>query len=1178
MVSPRASPCRSPLAGLVASLAITLAPVSPAVAALPRPIPSIRAFTLEDGLPQSTVLAVAIEPRGRLWVGTQGGAAFYDGQRFTPFPLPMPGAASWIDALAATRDGAVWFGLHSGEIVRYAGEKFTRFGAAEGIDGAQSIKTIVEVSAGSGQAIWAGTVAGLYRLQEERWSRVDVGPGLEHVSVNALVEGALPSGAPTLWVGTSGGLFHCEDGRCAPFASRAEGLPDARITALLSSVEASGKRVLWVGTIGGLSRWAEGRWEHFTASSSPLPGGVVWTLAETVSGKGRRTLWIGTFGGGLARLTEGAWTTLNKAAAGLPDDYVTALAPSTGAHGGRTLWVGTRTGGLARLRHDGFEGFTPRSSPLTGAISGITEVAIPGGEPETWFAMDNGVLRLSERGFSPLAAPDTKGGFGRATSVLFSSARHPGVVWIGSDSRGLHRWENGGFTTYDGRAAAPLGSTVLDIRESVDGRALWVATAIGAAHLDEQGAWQSFSHESSPLLDDQVMAVLETARPSGKTTTWFGTLKGLSRLEDGKWQSYTPASSPLGGEFVLTLAEIRDARGARVLWIGTDSGGVARYDLDADRWLGTLDSKSRPALPDGGISDILVDARGRVYLSTSRGVTRLTPRAPTPDAPAELSAYTFTTEDGLPGTEFALHSALLDSRGRVWAGTTAGPAVLDPAEEVADEAPKPLVFSSARAAGGTMPLAPSAELAWSQSTVSFAYALLSFYRERETRYRVQMVGFDAAPSEWTADAKATYTNLPAGSYAFQVWGRDYAGNVAGPMSMAFQVEPAPWRTWWAYLGYTLALFGLVYGSVKARVSALRRQNRTLELLVEERTRELKTAKEAADAASRAKTTFLTNMSHELRTPLSGILGHAELLQRSPGLAPKGRSSVDVVRRSGEHLLMLIDDLLDLARIEVGSLDLVPSDVHLPSLVRAAVEMCQVRAHEKGIALRHEQTAAVPAWVRVDEKRLLQVLINLLGNAVKFTAAGEVVLRVEAADSGAEDEREPSSSGAERALLFHVEDTGIGIAAADLERIFSAFEQAGDHGARRMGAGLGLAISRRIVEQMGGRIEVRSALGEGSTFTVALHLQVLSEEALPGEPPPPPSEPLAAPAPEVRASLAELAERGRLQELTQELLRLEAEEPAFGPWLQQARALAEEFRVHDLRALLAAPDDDEPARG
>jgi hypothetical protein len=176
-----------------------------------------------------------------------------------------------------------------------------------------------------------------------------------------------------------------------------------------------------------------------------------------------------------------------------------------------------------------------------------------------------------------------------------------------------------------------------------------------------------------------------------------------------------------------------------------------------------------------------------------------------------------------------------------------------------------------------------------------------------------------------------------------------------------------------------------------------------------------------------------------------------------------------------------------------------------------------------------------------------------------------MVRIEAADDTPEG----------RAVLFHVEDTGPGIAPADIERIFAPFEQAGDDGARRVGAGLGLAISRRIVEQMGGRIEAQSRPGEGSTFTVALRLDVVHEEAMARASTPPPGEPLRAPSPEVRARLFALAERGRLQEIGQELLALEAEDPALGPWLRQARALAEEFRVHELCAMLAAPDG-EPA--
>jgi hypothetical protein len=201
----------------------------------------------------------------------------------------------------------------------------------------------------------------------------------------------------------------------------------------------------------------------------------------------------------------------------------------------------------------------------------------------------------------------------------------------------------------------------------------------------------------------------------------------------------------------------------------------------------------------------------------------------------------------------------------------------------------------------------------------------------------------------------------------------------------------------------------------------------------------------------------------------------------------------------------------------------------------------------------------------------------------------VTLRIETGDDGPEGEQgrselvpQSSRSSTERAVLFHVEDTGPGIAAPDLARIFEPFEQAGDHGARAQGVGLGLAISRRIIDQMGGRMDVRSAPGEGSTFTVALRLPVIREEkptreesaaeAITGyEGPRPPSGPLIPPSPEVIARLCELVERGRLQELAQELLALEAENRQLGPWLQKARALAEGFQVRELHAMLVTPD-------
>ncbi|WP_437624289.1 protein kinase domain-containing protein [Sorangium sp. So ce1151] len=268
----------------------------------------------------------------------------------------------------------------------------------------------------------------------------------------------------------------------------------------------------------------------------------------------------------------------------------------------------------------------------------------------------------------------------------------------------------------------------------------------------------------------------------------------------------------------------------------------------------------------------------------------------------------------------------------------------------------------------------------------------------------------------------------------------------------------------------------------ALYSELSSSHQRLEQLVEERTAELKAAKEAADAASRAKSDFLASMSHELRTPLNGILGYAQILERLEGLSPRHLRAVQIIQSSGEHLMTLINDVLDLAKIEAGKLTLSPDEVHFPSFVQAVLGICQVRAEAKGLAFLFEQEGAALGTVIADQKRLMQVLLNLLGNAIKFTERGRVVLRVAASEA-------PGGplAGAPRPVRFRVEDTGPGIAPEHLERIFEPFEQVPTGGAPVEGTGLGLAITRRIVDHMGGTLRVESQPGVGSVFEVEVPL-------------------------------------------------------------------------------------------
>ncbi len=798
-------------------------------------------FTDTEGLPQNTIHAVTIDTKGRLWIGTQDGAAYYDGARWRTIDMPSRLRSNFVRSILAASDGSLWFGTRA---------------------------------------------AGLFRLDDDQWTEADtlcVRAGCPRV--NVLAESASSSGTPIIWAGTyGGGLGRLEDGEWTVFTT-ADGLPSNRIWGLLTEQGDSGTTV-WVGTEKGLAVLRPGV-DRFVVEAG-FPEDSINSIVRIPSERGRGALWVGTYGAGLARFKDDRWfriTTQN----GLPSDYFTSLVLGAKVGGQTTLWAGSDGGGLVRIRRASIDTISVRTGLPSNAVYSLYETHPPDAPATLWVGTRNGGLGQLVEGSWRRLIPE---GFSRVAPINAiletRDEENQRELWLGSDGDGLFLIKNGRWVHYDDQLPTRTVQC-LTSGSGIDGRRrLWIGTRNGGLLRFEHDRWTLFSKETDGLPSDMVQTILETRAKDGSPLVWVGTRHGLARLSHDRWKHIGGHGSPPNGS-ILTLLETQnpggkvrlwvgstaglvvldsdgrstmdpgnelinsvvqclfervDSDGRSSIWVGTDGGGVSVLDPETGSTFFTLTDRTAPALPDPVINGIVEDLQGRLYLLTNAGVSRATLIGSDGMNAADWKISNFTTEDGLPSNEGNRGAMFVDADGRIWVGTVGGAAVLEPSVEKADRHADPLILEAVSAEHPDRHLADGVNLKPDHKHIIFEYALLSFFKEGKSRFRTQLVGLDPHPSEWVRECRREYQTLEPGAYTFSVWGRDWAGNVSGPAEFSFSVEPRPLETWWGHLLLFLGGILLVIAAFQVRIRTLRTRQRLLTDLVEARTRELAEANEA----------------------------------------------------------------------------------------------------------------------------------------------------------------------------------------------------------------------------------------------------------------------------------------------------------------------------------------------
>jgi signal transduction histidine kinase/ligand-binding sensor domain-containing protein/CheY-like chemotaxis protein len=1051
-------------------------------------------LTPNEGLSQGHVVAFLKDHQGFMWMATEEGLNKYDGYGFTVYKHD-PKTSSSIS--------------HS------------------------FVRSILEDRA---QNLWVGTERGLDRFDRKKEVFVHYPLSSSPIIVRNIFQDRMNR----IWVGTSIGLHLLDaangNSQRFPFSEKDPNSLGHHIFNIVEDHEGH----LWLSTPEGLSQFnsqTQKFTHYFHSPGNPNSIGSDWINTVYIDSKGR--LWIGTRGGGLALFDRKKNTFINfRHDPAVPNSVAHNDILSIVEDNDGKLWIGTETGGISVFDYakSSFVTYQHDATDNTSLSSNSIHTLYKDDAGNIWAGTwSTGVNLMSRFGnkfahYRHVASSERSLSNSNVTAI---AGDKDGNIWIGTDGGGLNKLdhkqkvimhyrhdvndlntiksniilavteaspgilavgyhrvgfdllnqETGVIThlpKYDKAAQLPNQSVVEVYKD------LWLGTYDGMGLFfydrkkDQFTRYHHNRQNPNSINGDGVNALLEDKDGN----LWVGTNDGLDFFDRKKNRfihHQSDASNPhaISNDFIHSIVE--DHLGN--LWIGTGRG-LNYYDKKTRRFTVYTEQEG---LANNTIYGILEDHHGNLWVSSNKGISKFNPLT--------KAFRNYDVSDGLQGNVFNFNASYQTKKGEMFFGGINGLNVFYP-DSIRDNPFIPPVritrfqiLNKNVPIGGNSPLQQAISqtseitLSYKQSVFTLEFSALNYSLPEKNQYAYKLEGFDKTWNYVGTKHTATYTNLDAGDYTFRVKASNNDGvwNEQGT-SLIIHILPPWWHSWWFRTTAGLAVLGLGVSLYRLRIRAIKLQNKKLENLVDTRTKELQIANQEIQKSNqelvsmeKMKENMLAVMSHEIRTPLNSMIGLAHVLKRRNPRADQ-IEIIDTLKTSSDHLLHLVNDVLDYNKIQAGKLDLEFLRFDLTDIMKQLHSMFMRVAEEKNIHFTVQLSTSLPSVLIGDPTRLLQILSNLVNNAIKFTNEGSVTLYA----------RTMEQSEQMCTIEFKVADTGIGIPADKLHLLYEPFSQLRPETHRQYGgSGLGLLIVKNLVEAMKGSVAFESIPGKSTTVTVTI---------------------------------------------------------------------------------------------